>query len=103
MSFNFNSLIPQINSNHYGIIKSIIPHDKILSDVPNTTIICEYEQLIDLCINIRNRYFHFAMGGKRNIKGTDILESDLFFSLLNDELLNWMALIYFEILRTFCG
>jgi hypothetical protein len=103
VTFNFNSLIPQVNSNHYKILKSYIATSKIISDSRNISITTTYDQLLDLAVKIRNRYFHFAVGGQRNIKGTDILESDIFFSIINDELLNWIAIIYFEILKTFCA
>ncbi|RFZ82997.1 hypothetical protein DYU05_12650 [Mucilaginibacter terrenus] len=103
VTFNFNSLVPQINKNHYNIFKLFIPNEKILSDSKNLSVTTSYDQILDLCVNLRNRYFHFAMGGKRNIKGTDILESDILFGIINDELLNWIALIYNEILKTFCA
>lgn len=100
--FNFNTFDINVNKNHYQIIKRLLPEDKIIGDTTNVSLTTTYRQLIDLSIKLRNRYFHFSSGDKRNIKGTEIIENDIFFANINDELANWMALIYFEILKHMC-
>lgn len=59
----------------------------------------EYKNLIDLIVYIRNRYFHFATGGMKNIKTSDILDPNVFFGLIVDNAVNWLACIYVEIIR----
>lgn len=103
VTFNFNSLVPQVNSNHYRILKQYIDNEKISSDSKNISLTTTYDQILELTVNLRNRYFHFAVGGKRNIRGTDILESDIFYSIINEQILNWISIIYFESLKTFCS
>lgn len=98
LTFNFNTLFPAINHNHFNIIKQILTTDKIDNEVPNISITTSFQHLLKLCIDLRNRYFHFAVGGKRNIRPTEIIENDLFFSIINEELVNWISIIYFEIL-----
>ncbi|WPO78511.1 hypothetical protein [Flavobacterium sp. KACC 22761] len=96
--FNFNTLSQEVNRNHFKIIKAILTSENIDSEVANVSITTTYQHLLKLSIDLRNRYFHFAMGGQRNIRSTEIIESDIFFQLINEELLNWISIIYFEIL-----
>ncbi|MBX2827591.1 MAG: hypothetical protein KTR22_05480 [Flavobacteriaceae bacterium] len=98
LTFNFNTLSQDINRNHFQIIKHILTAERIDNEVPNVSITTTYKHLLKLAIDLRNRYFHFALGGKRNIRGTEIIENDVFFSIINDDLLNWVSMIYFEIL-----
>jgi hypothetical protein len=71
----------------------------IINPVQNISITTTYQHLIQLTIDIRNWYFHFAVGGQRNIRGVEIVENDVFFQLLNEEIAKWFASIYFEILK----
>lgn len=96
--FNFNTLSPNINKNHFNIIKAILGNDNIDSEVRDVSITTSYQHLLKLSIDLRNRYFHFAIGGQRNIRSTEIIENDVFFQLINEEVLNWISIIYFEIL-----
>lgn len=102
LTLNFNSLNPDVDRNHYSIIKRYLAPEALTGDSRHTSLTTSYRYLIKLTIDIRNRYFHFAMGGRRNIKGTEIIESDYFFMLLNEELANWISIIYFEILKHMC-
>lgn len=96
--FNFDSLSNEINRNHFNIIKGILTTNNIDGEVRNVSITTTYQHLIKLTIDLRNRYFHFAVGGQRNIRSSEIIENDIFFKLINEELLNWISIIYFEIL-----
>ncbi len=98
LTFNFNTLSADINRNHFQIIKQILEAERIDNEVPNVSITTSYKHLLKLSIDLRNRYFHFAVGGKRNIRATEIIENDVFFSIINDDILNWICMIYFEIL-----
>jgi len=59
----------------------------------------QYADLIEVIIHLRNRYFHFAIGGPRNIKTSDIQYPDIFFKQFNGIAINWISIIYFEILK----
>lgn len=98
LTFNFDTLSPEVNRNHFQIIKQILSTANIDNEVTNVSITTTYQNLLNLSINLRNRYFHFAVGGQRNIRPTEIIENDIFFSLINEELLNWISMIYFKIL-----
>lgn len=58
----------------------------------------EYKNLIEVIVSIRNRYFHFATGGIRNFKSSEIIDPNLFFEIIVDNTFNWISRIYFEIL-----
>lgn len=98
-TINFNCLEPQLNRNHYQVMKRILTVDRIISYVENSSLTVEYKHLIFLAINLRNRYFHFSINDKRNIRTTEIYETDLFFKTINEEIINWISVIYFEILK----
>ena len=99
IDFNFTSLPPLLAQRYYQLIKSYIGPNNLITDIKNVSVSFEYKYLFKLIVDIRNRYFHFAVGGQRNIKGTEIIESDFFFNLINEELINWISVIYFEILN----
>ena len=100
LTFNFNTLSPDINRNHFQIIKQILTPENIDNEAANVSITTSYQHLLRLAIDLRNRYFHFAVGGQRNIRSTEIIENDIFFLLINEELLNWISIIYFEMLAS---
>jgi hypothetical protein len=57
----------------------------------------EYKFLLDFMINLRNRYFHFQYDRNDNISNIDF-NGELFFEAINDKLVNWLSMIYLEIL-----
>ncbi|MEI6524138.1 MAG: hypothetical protein WCO37_11660 [Bacteroidota bacterium] len=58
------------------------------------TLSIENKRLIRLFKNTRNRYFHFGVGGQRNIHNTDLKDPDFFFEKINSKYLNWIGFIY---------
>ncbi|QNN40464.1 hypothetical protein [Pedobacter roseus] len=96
--FNFNTLSPDLNKNHFVIIKQFLTDNNIDNQIQNVSITTSYQHLLKLAIDLRNRYFHFAVGGQRNIRSIDIIENDVFFKIINEELCNWLSIIYFDIL-----
>lgn len=59
----------------------------------------ENKHLIKLFKDTRNRYFHFAIGGQRNIQNTDLKDPDFFFETINSKFLNWIGFIYATVIR----
>jgi len=98
LEFNFSMLDGELSKNYYRIIKDFVGQSNILNDIRNSKLSFQYRWLLQLVVNLRNRYFHFAVGGQKNIKPTEIIESDVFFQIVNEEIANWIAIIYFEIL-----
>ncbi|MBL7836851.1 MAG: hypothetical protein JNM67_05005 [Bacteroidetes bacterium] len=63
------------------------------------TLSIENKRLIRLFKDTRNRYFHFAVGGQRNIQNTDLKDPDFFFEKINSKYLNWIGFIYATVVR----
>lgn len=99
LEIDFSSLNSTLARNYYNIIKTYIKDENLIINITNTKLSFQYKYLFKLIVDIRNRYFHFAVGGQRNIKATEIIESDYFFKLINEEVINWISIVYFEILN----
>lgn len=99
LEIDFSSLPSLLARNYYQIIKRYIKDENLTNDVLNNKLSFQYLHLFKLIVDLRNRYFHFAVGGQRNIKSTEIIESDFFFKMINEEVINWISVIYFEILN----
>ena len=95
----FNNFEPQLNKNHFQVFKGILTDEKCIGFVNDTSITMEFRHLLFLAINLRNRYFHFSIDDTRNIRTTEIYETDLFFNIINEKIVNWISVIYFEILK----
>ena len=55
---------------------------------------------IQFLIEIRNRYFHFLQGTwQNNIASNQIVYPDLFFKPLIDNGINWIAIIFLEVIK----
>lgn len=63
------------------------------------TLTIENKHLIRLFKDTRNRYFHFGVGGQRNIQNTDLKDPDFFFEKINSRYLNWISFIYGTVVR----
>lgn len=94
-TFNFNHLDNIIADNCFKSVKDLIKStDWVNSDNINHTLEIENSKLIRLFKSIRNRYFHFAVGGHRNLFITDLKDPDFLFERINDNFLNWFTFIY---------
>lgn len=56
----------------------------------------EYSSFI---INLRNRFFHLFNSGQSNLESNEIYDSDHFFSLTNNQSINWLSIILVEIFK----
>lgn len=76
------------------------PNIDIKSATPNTEIVISRRGLTSLIIDLRNRYFHLLTGDfNNNFSSGELAEIDQYFILVNDTILNWLSVIYFQILR----
>lgn len=91
---------PLIQSKIYKSYKAVLGGFSTFDDA-SKTIFITYSKIVPALIFIRNRYFHFAIGsGQKNIKSSDIEYPDIFFQQINEPILNWLSMIYFETLKT---
>jgi hypothetical protein len=92
-TFNFSS--PDINlANNCFDAFNGLSSDWTVSNRPTHNLEIENKYLIQLFKNIRNKYFHFAVGGQRNLQNIDLKDPDFFFEKINKPFLNWFAFIY---------
>lgn len=69
------------------------------SETNPTEIIITRRGLTSLIIDLRNRYFHLLSGDYNdNFSSSDLAEADLFYKNVNDIILNWLSIIYIEVL-----
>jgi hypothetical protein len=66
----------------------------------HTDITIENRDTLNLLIHLRNRYFHFGSGGQRNIKSSEMVEPHDFYRIVNDHFINWLSVVYFNIVKS---
>lgn len=81
-----------------SLIKNIADQEKICYTDNGSTISIAYYDLFDLAVTLRNRYFHMLSGGAKNISSRNICV-DSFFEFINEYVANWIAFVYFEIVK----
>ena len=86
-------------SAHYRTLTKIFKGSMIVSQSENSHIEIQYRSVIPGFIELRNRYFHFMSGNPNNLTGTDLMDSDEFFSVVNCGFANWLCYVYFRILE----
>ncbi|MBE0393885.1 hypothetical protein [Flavobacterium sp. PL002] len=91
-----------LKEQYYKAIKKLCDNNKnitIKSQTLNTEIVITRKGLTSLIIDLRNRYFHLLSGDySDNFTSSDLSEIDLFYKNVNDIIINWLSLIYIEIL-----
>jgi hypothetical protein len=96
---DFSNLEAPFRAKTYATVKQFINSDHLVSDVLNDSLEIRNIALLPLIVTLRNRFFHFLSSNSNNLTTQDIPDSDIFFSCLNAHFLNWLAVIYFEVLR----
>jgi hypothetical protein len=98
--FNFSNVDVIIADNCYDALHSLMrPADWIVADRANHNLSIENKNMIKLFKNTRNKYFHFAVGGQRNLQNTDLKDPDFFFQCINAKYLNWISFIYANVVK----
>lgn len=71
----------------------------VKSETNFSEIVITRRGLTSLIIDLRNRYFHLLSGDYNdNFSSSDLAEIDLFYKNVNEIILNWLSLIYIELL-----
>lgn len=99
--FDFSHTDINIANNCYDALFRLVKNsnDWIVADRATHTLAIENKNVIKLFKDCRNRYFHFAVGGQRNIQNIDLKDPDFFFQQLNSKFLNWISYIYGTVVR----
>jgi hypothetical protein len=98
-TFSFTSIPNPYKRTIYTAVKAQIDGESIKSSAPDTELVVKNEAILGLCINLRNRYFHFTATNRKNISTAAIGDPDTMFKIVNPAILNWLSIIYFETLK----
>jgi hypothetical protein len=92
----------KLKEQYFKAIKKLCDNNKnihIKSETLNNEIIINRKGLTSLIIDLRNRYFHLLSGDySDNFSSSDLSEIDLFYKNVNNIIMNWLSIIYIEIL-----
>ena len=69
-----------------------------ISFINNNTLVVPFGRIIDFAVTIRNRYFHLSMEHSFNIEPIE-MDMNLFFASINDNILNWIGVLYYEMFK----
>lgn len=93
---------PILQTQYYNAILKLSNANKnitLKSSNPNSEIVITRRGLISLTIDLRNRYFHLLTGDhNNNFSSSELAEIDHFYFQVNDIILNWISIIYLQIL-----
>jgi len=81
-----------------GIYKNATSSSLQDYDYSNGTISIPYKHFWNVIIAIRDSFFRYENGGQANIE-IDNLDPDLFFSVVNKDILNWLSYIFLEMYK----
>ena len=69
-----------------------------VSFINKKTFVVPFGKIIDFAIIIRNRYFHLSIEHPYNIEPVN-LDMNMFFESINDNILNWIGVVYYEMFK----
>lgn len=93
-----------IREKYFKVLKRICHETKevtLHNETEFSEIEIDYKSFTHLIISLRNRYFHFLSGSNQNnISSKEVIDPDSFFKCLCEDFANWLAVIYFEIVKS---
>jgi hypothetical protein len=101
VDINFSDIeIEELKKKYFQIYKNKIKNPANIKDeTQDEEIKLSFIGFYEFMIELRNRYFHFLQGAwNDNIGTASIIHPDLFFKPIIDLGINWVAIIFFEIL-----
>lgn len=98
LSFDFQSLPYGGEEAGYKLIKKFSSLNCLVSENPGVEVLLECQGVLELAINLRNRFFHAGSGHGDNISLVDLADPDGFFGRVNANILNWLGVVYFQTL-----
>jgi hypothetical protein len=99
VKFDVSSNDPANRPAHFASLLSTVKAAEIHQQSPGNWIEVEYEKVISILIDLRNRYFHFGSGVPQNLTGKNLPDPDEFFGSINEVFANWLTYIYFRVIE----
>lgn len=98
MRFDFQSLPFDGEKSGYALVKKFSSDICFMSENINRDITIQSQGVVELAINLRNRFFHASSGHTENVSLVELADPDGFFARINENFLNWLAIVYFQTL-----
>jgi hypothetical protein len=98
MKFDFQSLPYGGEATGYRLIKKFSSANYLVSDTSDLEVTIEGQGVIELVVNLRNRFFHAGSGHVDNVSLLDLPDPDGFFGRVNENFISWLAIVYFQTL-----
>lgn len=98
LSFDFQSLPYGGEAAGYGLVKRFSSPDCFVSENPGVEISIKCRGVVELAVNLRNRFFHAGSGHPANISLVELADPDSFFGRVNLNFINWLSVVYFQTL-----
>jgi hypothetical protein len=105
---SLSSCNPKWLKGYYKIIEQNVKSEDIVDSLEpgltddsmpeNVYITIKADAIIDLTINIRNKYFHFLTGEKQNFSSEQLGDPEEFFKSINEQIFTWLSYIFLRIL-----
>lgn len=81
----------------FNLVKKFIDERAVVSESA-VELSFHSEAITGLAINLRNRFFHAGSGHSDNISLVELTDPDGFFGVINEALINWLSIVYFQTL-----
>ncbi|SEA76590.1 hypothetical protein [Pedobacter hartonius] len=102
LEISINSTSVDLDAQYFKAIKKLCDKNKNITlnhSTPNSKIVISRRGLTSLIFDLRNRYFHLLAGDYNdNFSSMELAEIDEFYKCVNEHILNWIAVIYLEVL-----
>lgn len=98
MKFDFQGIPFGGEAGGYQVVKKFSSPALIVSEAVDLNVELESQGVIELAINLRNRFFHAGSGHTDNLSLVSISDPDAFFGRINGPVLNWLSILYFQTL-----
>lgn len=99
VKFDVSALPASSQARVFKILRRFVNINDIESEQSDVYFEVKYQVILGLLINLRNRFFHFTSSHESNISAVELGDSDLMFSVIAPACMNWLSVIYFEILQ----
>ncbi|QRY30539.1 hypothetical protein JVX96_20945 [Variovorax sp. PDNC026] len=99
VKFDVSSNDPSTRPFHFASLASTLRPTEIKNQSPGNWIEVDYDKVISIFIDLRNRYFHFGSGMPQNLTGKNLPDPDEFFGSINEIFANWLTYIYFRVIE----
>ncbi|MEA5452390.1 hypothetical protein VB780_27705 [Leptolyngbya sp. CCNP1308] len=88
-----------VQSIFYSSLKNICDHKIIAENTEEPRCLSiKYCDMGGFLITVRNRFFHNLNDKGKNLEGSSIVDSDLLFSLINKQGLQWISTIFLGVI-----